>query len=258
MGEPPGALGEAGRRRGAGVTGIAAALARELAALLPRLEDRQRSRGPEGWLVTGRLAGTEVAVTATGDGAAAGRRGLAALLDRFPVQRLLLLGVGGGLSPELEEGALVAGRTVRFPTGEVPPPDRDWLGRTAGCGAALLGTVVTAERILGGPGEKTELWRRLATGGPATVDLESAHWALEAARREVPYLAVRAVLDPAAEELPLDFETCRGADGRVRTGRVLLAALVRPGRFAALAGLRGRLDRCSQRLAGFAERAVAA
>lgn len=240
------------------MTGIAAALPGELAALLPRLEGRRRSRGPAGWVVAGRLAGTEVAVTATGDGEGAARRGLAALLERLPVRRLLLLGVGGGLSPELEEGALVVGRTVRSAAGEAPPPDADWLGWAAGSGEALVGTVVTVERILRDPGAKAELWRRLATAGPATVDLESAHWAREAARRGVPYLAVRAVLDPAGEELPLDFEACRGADGRVRTGRVLLAALARPGRLVALAGLRRRLARCSEALAGFAERAVAA
>ena len=69
---------------------------------------------------------------------------------------------------------------------------------------------------------------------------------------------MRAVLDPAEEELPLDFNLCRRPDGRVSRGQVMRRAVLRPRRLGELLRLRRRVQLCSQRLAELAEELLAA
>jgi nucleoside phosphorylase len=115
-------------------------------------------------------------------------------------------------------------------------------GTAASCG--------TAPAIAGAAGKPM--------GSPvATVDLETLAYARVAAAYGLPYLAVRAVLDAVDETLPLDFEACRAADGRVSNARVALTALAHPGSFASLWRLRARVKDASARLAALAGRLLA-
>src|SRR5206468_11491242 len=97
----------------------------------------------------GRLGGAPVVLAATGDGARAAARGLAALLDAAPVGRLLVLGVAGGLSPDLAVGDLLAARRAVDAGPETAAPDLSsdpaWLAVAVAMGA-VAGTAVTARR----------------------------------------------------------------------------------------------------------------
>jgi adenosylhomocysteine nucleosidase len=210
----------------------------------------------------GRLGGREVVMAATGDGAAAAAAGLAALLAEIRPHRLLVLGVAGGLTPGLRSGSLVAARQVVADEGQaaaLQPPDAAWLAQAVAAGAEA-GTVVSTRRILGGAAAKrAALARTVPPPLAATVDLESASYAAVAAAGQVPYLVVRAVLDPVEEALPLDFEACRlSGGGGVSNARVVLRALARPRSFAALWRLRGRVRAAAGSLAAMALRLVAA
>jgi adenosylhomocysteine nucleosidase len=207
-----------------------------------------------GGLAFGRLGGAPVVLASTGDGAPAAARGLAALLAAASVDRLLVLGVAGGLSPDLAPGDLLAARRVVEDGRAAPPPDAGWLA-AAIAGGAVAGTAVTTARILVTPAEKRAVLRSLAASGaagPATVDLESATYARLAAERGIPYLVVRAVIDAAGEPLPLDFNRARGAGGGVMAARVIGMALARPRVWGALADLRRRLRSGARGLARLA------
>ncbi len=216
-----------------------------------------------GGLAFGRLGGAPVALAATGDGARAAERGLAALFDAAPAGRLLVLGVGGGLSPGLAAGDLVAGRRVVDEEGrEVAASDPDWLAAAVAAGS-IAGTALTAPRILVTPEEKRAAWRSLPAiwreDGPATVDLESAVYARLAAARGIPFLVVRAVVDAADEALPLDFNRCRREEaGGVDEALVVGRALWRPHVWRDLADLRRRLRRSALALARLAVHLAAA
>jgi adenosylhomocysteine nucleosidase len=273
-----------------GLTAIVAPLAAELAGVAARTAGRRvlrvRVLQRQGRVVLGRLAGEEVALMATGDGAPAAAAGLEALLAALRPRRLLVVGVAGGLAPGLAAGTLVAARRVLAGDGgDAPPrgPDAPWLAAALACGA-IDGVAVAAGAILGGPGAKhaallqasramaalaatTEMPAAAASSAPAkpaihpgvspsaafTADLESAAYARVAAAWPLPYLVVRAVLDPAEEELPLDFEACRGANGGVSNARVVLRALARPRRLGELWRLRARMEGAAARLGVFAE-----
>jgi adenosylhomocysteine nucleosidase len=271
-------------------TAIVAALPAELrgvldAAAAPRRERPQRSpRRPERspglqglrrggptrrqW-TRATLAGEEVVLATTGDGAAAAAAGVEALLAAVRPRRLLVLGVAGGLTPGLASGVLLAARRVVDEDGAAAPqaPDPAWLAQAV-AGGAVAGVAVTARAIQADPAAKRRLLRRAmapaAEAGeaeeawpPTTVDLESLAYARGAAAHGVPYLVVRAVLDPADETLPLDFEACRTAGGQVSNTRVVLRALARPGSFRALWRLRGRVAEEASRLAALAQRLMA-
>ncbi len=258
---PPVALGavsESMLEPARGLTAVVSPLPEELAGVVAATVVERRGRLGGARFAVGRLGGHPVVLASTGDAREAAARGLTALLDAFPVSRLIALGVAGGLSPALAPGTLIAARRVREGAADAPPPDPVWLDRALASGLAVAGTVVTSQFILPYPAMKTALWRTLPGEEPAAVDLESAVYARIAARRGVPFLVLRAVLDPAEEELPLDFNLCRRADGRVSRARVVGRAVLRPRRIPELARLRGRVRQCAERLAFLAGELVAA
>ncbi|MCU1339930.1 MAG: putative phosphorylase, family 1 [Bryobacterales bacterium] len=107
----------------------------------------------------------------------------------------------------------------------------------------MQGDVVSVDRVAITVQEKCEL--RTATGA-AVVEMESAAVAQKAREWDVPFGCVRVVSDAAGEDLPLDFNQYRDADGRFERTRIALAALSRP--FTVLPGL-VRLDRHCRRAA---------
>lgn len=144
-----------------------------------------------------------------------------ALEQKRHVERILSIGFCGALDPALRIGDIVV-------SGEVP----------TGLGASFVqGDVISVDRVAFTAREKCDL--RRATGA-AVVEMESAAVAQKAREWDVPFGCVRVVSDIAGEDLPLDFNRYRDADGRFERSRIALAALGRP--FTALPGLI-RLDR---------------
>jgi hypothetical protein len=150
-----------------------------------------------------------------------------ALGRRPDVDRILSVGFCGALDPALRIGDIVV-------SGEVPK----------GLGASFVrGDVVSVDRVAFTAREKRDL--RAATGA-AVVEMESAAVAQKAQEWALPFGCVRVVSDAAREDLPLDFNRYRDADGRFERTRIALAALGRP--FTVLPGLM-RLDRDCRRAA---------
>lgn len=107
----------------------------------------------------------------------------------------------------------------------------------------MQGDVVSVDRVAFTAREKSDL--RTATGA-AVVEMESAAVARKAREWDVPFGCVRVVSDVAGDDLPLDFNRYRDADGRFERMRIALAALGRP--FTVLPRL-VRLDRDCRRAA---------
>jgi adenosylhomocysteine nucleosidase len=236
---------------------ILAAMPEELAPL------RAMTTGAESLDVTGceairgRLEGREVILACTGDGAANAARGAAAVLDRFPVDAVVIVGVAGGLSPALETGRLLAATMVLENGVPLPPPDAAWRESAVRLAEALPATFVSSRDLLCTARSKAEAYARLPQGVTAAVDMESAAFARAAADRHLPYLALRAVIDAAGETLPLDFNALRDAGGAIDRRRIALRALTRPSLIAPLLRMRRRVGRCSGRL-GLAVRLILA
>ena len=235
------------------VTAIVAAMGQELSPLVQRTRVARRMNldGCRVWI--GRLASTSVVLARTGEGRRRAEQGVRSLLDRFPVSRLLVLGVAGGLSPALATGDLLVARRVLRGPRPVPPPDAAWVERALRLGGAQAGTAVTSERILCTATAKSQAWNEAGAAEPATVDLESAVYAEVAAERGIPYLVLCAVSDPADEAFPLDLNQCLDAAGGVSRVRVIRRALMHPASVRELWHLRRKVGLCARRMAQFTE-----
>jgi len=231
---------------------VVAALRAEVAPLVRRLDGRRRgAAGGVRW-VRGLVGGRSVVVAWTGDGAACAGRGLEVLLGRFRPARLVIAGVAGALSPELAAGSLIAARRVYDRDRPAPDPDAGLVAAAGRCGVRP-GVVLSSPDVAVTADDKAQLWRRLAQPPAAAVDLETAAFAGVAAAQGVPYLALRAISDTAAESLPLDFNRLRDRRGRVSRVAVIARTLRRPSLVPALFALQRRVSRCAEHLAAAVE-----
>jgi len=171
--------------------------------------------------------------------------------ENAPYAFVVSFGLAGGLDPALAPGDFL------LPEAIVAGPARyDAHGR----GVALLREALTGEKIFGGllagaeapamtPRDKASL--RGATGA-AAVDMESHIAAEFAARRGIPFLALRVVCDPATRALPPLAAKAVTPDGGVDIALVLRELARQPAQIADLirAGLDSRKAFASLRRGG--------
>ncbi|MBI2873234.1 MAG: hypothetical protein HYY00_08625 [Chloroflexi bacterium] len=186
---------------------------------------------------TGReLGGLRPSLDGTGLAAAVvglGRQSADELRRLLPAHRpgaLVSLGFAGGLDPALQCADLVICSRTAACNGGVPCPADARLLEVA---SALLkelslphrwDDLLTVPEVLLEPREKE---RAYSETGAAVVDLEG-HWmAMEAQQAGVPFLSLRAVLDPQRERLPGLVREIVAAGGRGEFWRSLRYAALR-------------------------------
>jgi adenosylhomocysteine nucleosidase len=151
------------------------------------------------------------------------------------VRALMSFGLCGGLDPALAPGTVLVSHQIKMPEGHTLRFDERWARAIAARipharVAPLLGVdtaAVTAE-------DKRALYAKHAV--PA-LDMESRGVAEAAHEAKIPFVAIRAVADPAGRTLPSAALNAINAHGRLRPLRVLLELLRRPRDFAALLAL---------------------
>jgi nucleoside phosphorylase len=176
----------------------------------------------------------------------------ATLLDRLDVRSdspapaaLLVTGLAGGCGPDLRPGDVIIGDPVAIPgAGSSADGGDPGLRRRAAraLDAARLryrvGRLLTVDDVVASPAAKAEWW---ATERALAVDMESAHVLAWARRAGLPALAVRAVADGPADDVPRELLGVVGPDGRTRARAV--AGLLRS---PVLIGAAWRLGRRSR------------
>nr|WP_255575131.1 nucleoside phosphorylase [Caldovatus aquaticus] len=175
-----------------------------------------------------------VAVVCTGGDP---RRAARLLAARGGAGAVLSFGLAGALDPALGPGTLLAATEIRSACGAVHPADPAWSARLAAVTGARRGPLAGAGAVAATPEAKRAL--RAATGALA-VDLESEPAAAFAAARGVPFAALRAVADTAAEPIPPAALAGVAPDGRAAPLGVLCALARRPGDLADLLRLARR------------------
>ena len=169
-----------------------------LVALEHELRGVARALGeaPRGSVVRGRLSGGEVVALAVGVGGGARR----AVAEEHP-RLVMSCGYSGGLDPALRPGDLVLATTVRGAGGDaLAAPESPRLAAAAALEGLrfLQGGLVCATSAAASPEDK----RALARDGALAVDMESYLVAQAAGEAGVPWLALRAIVDPLDSSLP--------------------------------------------------------
>lgn len=205
---------------------IAAALPVEIAPL------RQRA-----------LPGVSLAVL--GMGREAVERELTALLEAQRPELLISAGFAGGLQPDLKAGDAILAERLRSEDGQEIEIEEELFHRVSRAVAYChSGSLLTVSRPARTIEEKDRLRREHAA---LAVDMESFWGAAAARARRVPFLAVRAILDPLECPLPAFVESL---DPRGHwSWRTTVALARRPWELGSLAQLAGAARLSSHRLA---------
>ena len=187
------------------------------------------------------------------DGALLAVSGMGGVAAAAAARRLVLagatalasFGMAGGLDPTLICGTVLLPEEVVPLSGPEPAvspmaTSPRWRQRlrahlpasSFACGGRLL----TTDRPIARPAAKADAWR---TTGAAAVDMESIAIAQVAAQAGLPFIALRIVVDTAADELPA-VVLAASSGARVRIGRLLAGLLLAPGDVGALIRLSAR------------------
>ena len=174
-----------------------------------------------------REAGGAVEVVCAGGDAARAAVAAERLLARGATG-LLSFGLAGGTDPALDPGAVVVADAVVVSDGRRWETERSWryamTNALRGLGP-VTGVLAGSDRPL-----VTILAKRafFSATGALAVDMESHAVARVAAENDVPFAALRVVVDPARRALPRSALAGLGAAGQIRAGAVLWRLVMRP------------------------------
>jgi adenosylhomocysteine nucleosidase len=181
-------------------------------------------------------AGEGALLAVSGIGRVAAEAAARALLEGG-VSGLMTFGMAGGLDPALEAGSVVLPCELISADGTRFVASRSWRERVAAAvrpvRAVTEGNLLTSARAIETAADKSAAFR--ATGA-AAVDMESAAVAEIAANHNLPFIAVRVIVDTAADTLPRAVINASRA-GSVQIGRLLADLVLAPGEIAALVRL---------------------
>lgn len=175
----------------------------------------------------GKFLNKEVELLVTGIGATRVDQGLKAALAFGHPKYILLVGYAGGTTPIVSTGSLVVGSgMIGEKSGRRFSSDNELLAKAQGIceeekWSYQIGDLVTVDRVIRSPYEKADLG---ATYSALALEMEAAVLANVAQERNIPYLVVKAILDPVEEWVP-PLEGCYEATGEPKwmplTKRVL-------------------------------------
>ena len=234
------------------------AVRQEMAPLARRLRPSREDVPPlRGYpMLFGEIAGRQVLLAAAGIGARRAAAAAEAVLDAWKPDLLLMTGVAGALSPDLQVGDLILANAVLTEVEQLHPSFVFPHTHTPTHPHTHTGPLLSLDRILITAKEKHAAFTTppphdSTTAPPLVVEMETAAAARVAMERGVPWAAIRAVSDTANESLPLDFNALRTADGELPTSRVAVAALRNPRCIPGLLRLGRNTSTASEALACF-------
>ena len=180
-------------------------------------------------LIGARSDPTGLLLEITGMGAGPASAG-ARRLVKAGVAGLLSWGTAAGLAPELPPGALILPPIVMESDQRQFSADAEWHRRVARLVRRWTDPVIApladSGGLLSGPDEKRALYQRTGAG---CADMESAAVAAVAAEAGIPFLSVRAIVDPAEGRLPGCVTRAVDTHGQLQLAGLLRSAAVRPG-----------------------------
>jgi adenosylhomocysteine nucleosidase len=220
------------------VVGIVSALAAEARHLGPTTQ--------RGEALASFADGTLLAVSGIGGHAAA--CGARALIDAGATA-LISWGMAGGLDPALASGTIFLPSEVISRDGTLVLTTRYWRERlraaVATHGPVACGKLLTSTQVIGSVADKAAAFSET---GAAAVDMESLAVAQVAKSHDLPFIAVRVIVDAAGDILPRAVMAAARSAGPLHLGRLLASLAVAPGDVAALVRLLPRYRAASRSL----------
>jgi adenosylhomocysteine nucleosidase len=204
------------------VWGIAGAIEEEVRCVIEHLSEDSLSQWGRRRIHTGKIKNKDVVVMAAGIGKVKSAASIQYMLDHFPVEAVIYLGMAGSVNPGIKVGDIVISQKVvqhdfdlvgKKIVEEMKIP---WLEANPG----LIDLAVRASRELGF--EKKLYLGKILTGDQAIIDskkrkclwdtfhgdcveMEGAAVASVCLQNGVPFVIIRAITDLADEDTRIDF-----------------------------------------------------
>jgi adenosylhomocysteine nucleosidase len=176
-------------------------------------------------------------LSVSGMGRAAAGEGARRLVEAG-ARALVSFGLAGGLDPALVAGTLVLPSQVVSPDGRRFVTSPEWCATLRAALAAsqpvCAGTLLTCDTPIGCAADKARAFRDT---GAAAVDMESLAVAEVASGRQLPFVAVRAIVDTADDALPAVVLEAAADGGALRIGQLLGSLARTPADFPRLVRL---------------------
>ncbi len=224
--------------------GIVCALASEARHLGPA---KRGSADPAGSGIDTLPDGT--LLTVTGMGPEAALLGARALCEAG-ANALAGWGLAGGLDPALPAGTILLPAAVRGRGEERFNTDRPWRERLTQAlssrGRVSNAELLSSERALGSIEEKA---RAFAATGAAAVDMESLSIARIASEQNLPFIAVRVIVDTALDSLPRAVTAAADRSGHLQIGRLIGSLARSPRELGSVLRLANRFRAANRSLA---------
>ena len=219
---------------------VVAAASIEFKAVTQQLSETIFSTDDDLNTCRGRAGRNQITVLQANIGAVGFREKLISYLRKQACDAVVVLGLGGGLSPDLKTG-----ETILYDTCFLFRPHEDTSEGEAqttdfnlssslrqrlmsdGC-PAVFAAGLTIDFMVTTPDEKLSMGESY---GAAVVDMESYDVMAAASQLEVPIVVVRVILDEAKQKTP-DFNIGISEDGKMSDAKSAQAMLMRP--FAAV------------------------
>jgi len=152
---------------------------------------------------------------------------------------LLSWGSAGALHSELSPGNLILPKIVIYPQKAVFSTDHGWhnrlLTRLANQLEVFTGPLAQSLSILESRAEKLDFAKQHQA---LAVDMESASVAETAVKANLPFMAIRAIVDPLEQTLPASVFRAINTRGRLRPFHLLASLARRPADFLVVNQLR--------------------
>ncbi len=179
-----------------------------------------------------RAGARSVDVRCDGPGATAAEGAARALVGKG-ASALASFGVAGGLRRGVLPGTVIVARHIMSADTKaervIVETDAAWrralLSRLLGADYVIDGDICCVAEPLATAADKAALNESI---GAVAVDMESLAIAQVAAEAGLPFMAVRAITDPAERNLPATFLRATTPSGGVRMGATTISILIRP------------------------------
>ncbi len=204
---------------------ILGAVKEEIAGIKGRMKIDERLRFGKADIWRGIWEGKRITLVRTGVGKKRAKDVLTQVLNHFPITMVISIGYAGGTHPDLKTGnLLIADRVLDTPKDGNPPEVITVTATLAEKAASLQksdehdfkytlfkGCLLTVEQVIHRPEDKKALGEKYSA---LALDMETSELAKIAAKRDVPFLSVRAISDTVEEEL-VDVSSFVEPDGEI-------------------------------------------
>lgn len=197
------------------------------------LDKAEDTKKPTPRFYQGSFMGKDVVLLCSGVGKEKAQKAANILTEEYPLRAIISIGCAGAIHSDIRIGDVVVASQLfsDVPEEEGPFPSHQGLiEKIERCcqlvgGKYFIGNMLTSTDVVSSSQAKRDIYERYQA---LAVEMESAFFAKEAFKKNIPFLAVRSISDTADESIHLDYEKFLDDEDRLIPHKAFLYFLKAP------------------------------